>query len=74
MNIFRNPDGVSYIPPESVPMLGEESEVEEIKKDALTLSFRDEACCHGSLVGGKGAQLGQLTSIQDKVIELHKFD
>lgn len=67
---YRNPNGEPYVPPESVPMLAGESDDDEDLRpytDALTLTFQDVACCHGNLVGGKGAQLGQLTSIQDKV-------
>jgi hypothetical protein len=42
---------------------------EEVKGqiDDLTLTFKDKGCCRSGLVGGKGAQLGLLTSIQHKV-------
>ncbi|XP_071158231.1 rifampicin phosphotransferase-like [Mytilus edulis] len=65
---YRNPDGTPYSPIESVPMLDEPTE-EEIRNNVtdLTLTFQEKGCCSSKLVGGKGAQLGLLTSIQNKV-------
>ncbi|OWF55492.1 phosphoenolpyruvate synthase [Mizuhopecten yessoensis] len=65
---YRNIEGPSYVQPESLPLLQEPS-AEEVKAqtEALTLTFDEDACRSSKLVGGKGAQLGQLSSIQNKV-------
>ncbi|XP_033762375.1 uncharacterized phosphotransferase YvkC-like [Pecten maximus] len=65
---YRNPKGPSYVLPELLPLL-EEPTTEEVKAhtEDLTLTFDEEACGSSKLVGGKGAQLGQLSSIQNKV-------
>ncbi|CAC5406724.1 unnamed protein product [Mytilus coruscus] len=65
---YRNPDGTPYSPIESVPMLYELAE-DEVRNEImdLTLTFQEKGCCSSKLVGGKGAQLGLLTSIQNQV-------
>ena len=53
----------------------EEPTLEEVKDqmDDLTLTFKDKGCCRSGFVGGKGAQLGLLTSIQHKVRRCELF-
>lgn len=65
---YRNPEGPSFVLPESLPLL-QEPVAEEVKANTekLTLTFDEEACGSSKLVGGKGAQLRQLSSIQNKV-------
>lgn len=67
---YRNPDGppISTPPPQTISLLVEPSMEEvECHKVELTLRFEDKMCQSSLLVGGKGAQLGMLTSIQEQV-------
>ncbi|KAL3832030.1 hypothetical protein ACJMK2_023710, partial [Sinanodonta woodiana] len=66
---YRNPEGPPYATLEkSVPLLSEPELTDLDRKMAhLTLDFRTKSCGSPLLVGGKGAQLALLTSIQDKV-------
>ncbi|XP_060065113.1 putative phosphoenolpyruvate synthase [Ylistrum balloti] len=65
---YRNTDGPSFVLPESLPLLQEPAaELVKATTERLTLTFDEDACGSSKLVGGKGAQLGQLSSIQNKV-------
>ncbi|XP_061179945.1 uncharacterized phosphotransferase YvkC-like isoform X2 [Saccostrea echinata] len=63
---YRNSNGPSYLPPSSLPLLCEPRDLASGSEKALTLCFTEEACCSTRLVGGKGSQLGLLSSVQDK--------
>ncbi|KAK3592024.1 hypothetical protein CHS0354_031535 [Potamilus streckersoni] len=66
---YRNPEGPPYATLEkSVPLLSE-PELTDTDREMvnLTLDFRTKSCGSSLLVGGKGAQLALLTSIQDKI-------
>uniref|UniRef100_K1QMB3 Phosphoenolpyruvate synthase n=1 Tax=Magallana gigas TaxID=29159 RepID=K1QMB3_MAGGI len=63
---YRNMNGTSYTPPSCLPLLCEPRDLPSELDEALTLPFTEEACGSSPLVGGKGAQLGLLSSIQHK--------
>lgn len=66
---YRNPDGPAVTSPEvSLPLVtGVDDDLVKGRQSALVLPFADLACCSSQLVGGKGAQLAQLTKIQEMV-------
>lgn len=61
-------NGPSYTPPSCLPLLCEPLDLPSELDEALTLPFTEEACGSSPLVGGKGSQLGLLSSIQHKVM------
>lgn len=61
-------NGPSYTPPSCLPLLCEPRDLPSELDEALTLPFTEEACGSSPLVGGKGSQLGLLSSIQHKVM------
>ncbi|XP_056007793.1 uncharacterized protein LOC125666697 isoform X2 [Ostrea edulis] len=63
---YRNTSGPNYTPPTSLPLLCEPQDLPSNSEEALTLRFSEEAGCSSQLVGGKGSQLGLLSSVQDK--------
>ncbi|KAK3108445.1 hypothetical protein FSP39_008087, partial [Pinctada imbricata] len=65
---YRNFDGPSYSQAESVPLICSPPRSDlDMYQEALTLTFDSIGCCSPDLVGGKGAQLGLLTQIEEKV-------
>lgn len=63
---YRNTNGPNYTPPSCLPLLIEPLDLPSGLEKALTLPFTEEACGSSPLVGGKGSQLGLLSSIQHK--------
>lgn len=65
---FRNPDGPSMTVPASCPLVVEPpGDVLADSLEKIALPFTSLSCSSPVLVGGKGAQLAQLTSIQNVV-------
>lgn len=71
--IYRNTNRPSYTPPSCLPLLCEPWTLPSGLGEALTLPFTEEACGSSLLVGGKGSQLGLLSSIQHKVLYERKL-
>ncbi|GFR96782.1 phosphoenolpyruvate synthase [Elysia marginata] len=65
----RNSRGIAVedTPPECPIVPEAPTDLAETKENEITLQFSDLACTASSLVGGKGAQLAQLTQIKDFV-------
>lgn len=68
LSTFRNKNGPEYTPKESLTLLKEPSKSDIDRLEAkLTLDFSSNGCCSSRLVGGKGAQLGMLSTIHKQV-------
>ena len=70
-DFFRNTHGPSYILPPHCPLVATpDPSVTETFKRKYILPFTCPACQSPDLVGGKGAQLAILTSLEKQVIML----